>query len=131
MAGRIKWQKEPKNKDENDLDQKDNTKFMTGIIILAIVCLIIATATTIAYFATLKENKALKQQTGNEYNLSGSLTVKSSDSQRIQVIYNGTTYMPKRIQIKEGIIFWQDGNRTICADRSQVQIYIMTLTTSA
>lgn len=85
----------------------------------------------LAYAKVKGDLKDLKQQTGQTYNLEGALTISKNDEQQIQVIYNGSSFFPSKIQIKDGIVFWDKDNRTYCADRTQVQIYIIALTKSA
>ena len=85
----------------------------------------------LAYAKVKGDLKDLKQQIGQEYNLEGALTISKNDEQQIQVIYNGSSFFPSKVQIKEGIVFWDKDSRTYCADRTQIQIYIIALTKSA
>lgn len=100
-------------------------------IIVAVLTMIYTIVINIAYIKAKNDNKVLKQQIGQTYNLEGALTISKNDEQQIQVIYNGSSFFPDKIQIKEGIVFWDKDNRTYCADRTQVQIYIIALTKNA
>ena len=100
-------------------------------IIVAVLTMIYTIVINIAYIKAKNDNKVLKQQTGQEYNLEGALTITASEEQQIQLLYNGGSYFPSKVQLKEGIVFWDANGRIYCADRTQVQINIIALTKSA
>jgi len=122
-----------KRYDEEEYAEEENNGrgWMIANVIVAIIMLAFGVISTIGFLRADSELKALKQKTGKEYNLEGALTISASEEQQIQLLYNGGSYFPSKIQLKEGIVFWGAKGRIYCADRTQVQINIIALTKSA
>lgn len=112
-------------------EENNGLGLMIVVIIVSVICAVFGIISSIAYLKAHNELKTLKQQTGQEYNLEGALTISASEEQQIQLLYNGGSYFPSKVQLKEGIVLWDANGRIYCADRMQVQINIIALTKSA